>query len=407
MVIEQLDIETIRKDFPVLHQEVNGKPLIYFDNAATTHKPQQVIDGLVHYYSKDNANIHRGIHALAERATAAFEETRDAVKDFLGASKREEIIFTRGVTDSINLVATAWGRKFIQEGDEIIVSTMEHHSNIVPWQMLCEEKKAVLKVIEVDEKGDLNYEQYKSILSSKTKLVSVMHASNVLGTINDVKTIIDEAHNVGAKVFIDGAQSAAHININVQDLDCDFFAFSAHKIYGPTGTGALYGKFDILNEMNPYQGGGEMIAEVDFGGTTYNELPYKFEAGTPNIADVVAMKFAIDYINKIGKESILKHEEQLVAQATDGLKDVPEIQFFGTSAHKVGVVSFTLANKHHFDAGMLLDAMGIAVRTGHHCAQPLMKRYAIEGTIRASFAAYNTEEEVEKLIQSVHKISKI
>lgn len=404
---EVIDTQKIRADFPVLDQTINGKQLVYFDNAATTQKPSAVIDALVHYYQTDNANIHRGIHTLAERATRDFEATREAVRAFLGATSTEEIIFTSGTTQGINLVASTFGRKFIGEGDEIIISGLEHHSNIVPWQMLCEEKGSILKVIPVTDEGELDMEVYASLLSPKVKLVAVNHVSNALGTINPIKQIIDQAHAVGAKVLIDGAQSSSHITIDVQALDVDFYAFSGHKIYGPTGVGVLYGKKDLLNAMPPYMGGGEMIKEVSFEKTTYNELPYKFEAGTPNIADVIALKAAIDYINVIGKENIAAHEDALLAYATERLLKIEGLRIIGTAKEKVSVVSFVIEGIHPQDIGVLLDNQGIAVRTGHHCTQPLMKRFNIVGTTRASFAVYNTIEEVDRLITGLERVIKM
>ncbi len=404
---EVIDTQKIRADFPVLDQTINGKQLVYFDNAATTQKPSAVIDALVHYYQTDNANIHRGIHTLAERATRDFEATREAVRAFLGAASTEEIIFTSGTTQGINLVASTFGRKFIGEGDEIIISGLEHHSNIVPWQMLCEEKGSILKVIPVTDEGELDMEVYASLLSPNVKLVAVNHVSNALGTINPIKQIIDQAHAVGAKVLIDGAQSSSHIPIDVQALDVDFYAFSGHKIYGPTGVGVLYGKKDLLNAMPPYMGGGEMIKEVSFEKTTYNELPYKFEAGTPNIADVIALKAAIDYINVIGKENIAAHEDALLAYATERLLKIEGLRIIGTAKEKVSVVSFVIEGIHPQDIGVLLDNQGIAVRTGHHCTQPLMKRFNIVGTTRASFAVYNTIEEVDRLITGLERVIKM
>ena len=385
-----LDIHAIRQQFPVLNRLVKGKPLIYFDNAATSQKPQVVIDALVEYYSGFNANIHRGIHTLAEEATAAFEATRDTVKQFINAGAREEIIFTRGTTESINLVAYTWGRQNIGAGDEIIISTMEHHSNIVPWQMLCEEKGAVLKVIPINDEGELLMDEYKKLLSPKTKLVSVVHVSNALGTVNPVKQITELAHAAGAIVLIDGAQSSVHLDIDVQKIDADFFAFSSHKLYGATGAGVLYGKRSLLESMPPFQGGGEMIREVTFGKTTYADLPYKFEAGTPNIADTVVLKTAIEFINKIGKDKIRQHENELLKYATTQLEQIPGLQIIGRAKEKVSLISFVIDKIHPQDIGILLDNRGVAVRTGHHCAQPLMQRCGITGTTRASFAVYNT-----------------
>lgn len=402
-----LDINKIRQDFPILDEKVNGRDLVYFDNAATTQKPTIVLEALSNYYGHYNANIHRGIHFLAEKATAAFEDSRTTIQKFLNAARKEEIIFTYGTTDGINLVAQTYGRKFLKEGDEIIISTLEHHSNIVPWQMLCEEKGCVLRVIPIDDKGDLILEEYEKMLSEKTKFVSVVHVSNALGTINDVKFIIEKAHAVGAKVLIDGAQASSHITIDVQELDTDFYAFSAHKLFGPTGMGVLYGKSDVLNAMPPYRGGGEMIKEVTFEKTTYNELPYKFEAGTPNIADVVAVKFAIDYINELGKENIAAYEDELLKYATEQLSEISGLRIVGQAKEKVSVVSFVLDGVHPQDVGVILDQQGIAVRTGHHCTQPLMNRLGLPGTSRASFAVYNTTQEIDKLVAGIHKVKKM
>ena len=401
------DVYAIRKQFPALSREVKGKPLVYFDNAATTQKPQAVIDALVNYYSNYNANIHRGIHTLAEEATAAFESTRDTVRQFINAEKREQVIFTRGATEGINLVAYSWGRQNIQAGDEIIISAMEHHSNIVPWQMLCEEKDAVLKVIPFNNEGELVMEEYEKLLGPKTKLVSVVHVSNSLGTVNPVKQIIDAAHKVGAVVLIDGAQSTVHLDIDVQAMDCDFFVFSGHKLYGPTGTGVLYGKLHLLESMPPFLGGGEMIKEVTFEGTVYNDLPYKFEAGTPNIADTIALKTALDFINQTGKDKIRKHEVELLEYASSQLEEIDGLRIIGRATDKVSVVSFVIDKLHPQDIGILLDNGGIAVRTGHHCTQPLMMCFGIPGTIRASFAVYNTKEEVDIMVKSVHKAIKM
>lgn len=400
-----LDISAIRQQFPILHQQVNGKPLVYFDNAATNQKPETVINALNAYYLGYNANIHRGIHVLAEKATEAFEDTRKAVQEFIGARETEEVIFTKGTTEGINLVAATWGRMAIKAGDEIIISTMEHHSNIVPWQMLCEEKGAKLRVIPISEKGEIIWEEFEKLLNDKTKLVSLVHASNALGTINPVQKVIKAAHAVGAKVLIDGAQASAHLPIDVQALNVDFYVFSGHKLYGPTGVGVLYGKRALLEAMPPYQGGGEMIAEVSFEKTTYNVIPYKFEAGTPNIADVVALKAAISFVNKYGKSGIAAHEDALLQYATEKIGAIEGIRLVGTAADKVSVLSFVLEGMHPFDVGMMLDAKGIAVRTGHHCTQPLMKRLGLEGTIRASFAIYNTFEEIDILVAALKDLA--
>ncbi|WP_109832346.1 cysteine desulfurase [Reichenbachiella versicolor] len=407
MVSTELDIESIRKQFPILHQEVNGKPLIYFDNAATSQKPQSVIDALTHYYDSDNANIHRGIHTLAERSTTAFEDSRKAVAKFLNANEVEEIIFTKGTTEGINLVASTFGRKFISEGDEIVVSNLEHHSNIVPWQLLCEEKGCVLKVIPVNNQGELIMEEFDKLLSDKTKFVSVNYISNALGTINPVQDIINKSHEVGAKVLIDAAQAAPHVRLDVQSMNCDFLAFSGHKVYGPTGVGALYGKRELLEKMPPYQGGGEMIKDVSFSGTTYNDIPYKFEAGTPNIGEVIALKAALDFVNDLTPEAIAEHEHELLEYANELLKDVDGFQPVGTAKNKASVVSFLIDGVHPFDLGQILDAKGIAVRTGHHCAQPLMERFEIEGTVRASFSVYNTKEEIKEFVEALKSAVKM
>ncbi len=402
-----IDIHQIREQFPVLNRLVHKRPLVYFDNAATSQKPQRVIDALTDYYSNYNANIHRGIHSLAEEATSAYESTRVAVKEFLGAKYSEEIIFTRGTTESINLVAFTWGRKNIREGDEIIISGLEHHSNIVPWQMVCEEKKGILKVIPVSDEGEISVEAFKNLLSPRTKLVSIAHVSNALGTINPVEEIISLAHKAGAIVLIDGAQSAVHLDINVQKMDCDFFAFSGHKVYGPTGIGILYGKKEILEAMPVFMGGGEMIKEVTFEKTTYNELPYKYEAGTPNIADTIALKYALEFTKEINRIFGKKHEQELLKYATAQLKLIEGLEIIGRAKNKIGVISFIIKGIHPQDLGVLLDNQGVAVRTGHHCTQPLMKRFGIPGTVRASFAVYNTIEEIDIFITALHKAIKM
>jgi cysteine desulfurase/selenocysteine lyase len=402
-----LNIASIRSDFPILNEVINGKQLVYFDNAATTQKPRLVLDALAGYYEHYNANIHRGIHHLAEKATSAFELSRRRLQAFLNAEFPEEIIFTYGTTDGINLVASSYGRKFLKEGDEVIISTMEHHSNIVPWQMLCEEKGCILKVIPINDDGELLMDEYEKLLTERTKFVSVVHVSNSLGTINPVKEIIEKAHKVGAKVLLDGAQASSHIHLDVQDLDCDFYSLSLHKIYGPTGMGILYGKKDLLNAMPPYRGGGEMIKEVTFAKTTYNELPYKFEAGTPNIADVVAAKYALDYVDTLGKSNIAAYEHELLAYATEAVSEIEGLRIIGKAKDKVSVLSFVIDGIHHQDIGVLLDQQGIAVRTGHHCTQPLMNRFNISGTSRASFAVYNTIEEIDLLVKGLHKVKKM
>ncbi|HVM88977.1 MAG TPA: cysteine desulfurase [Puia sp.] len=407
VIRNSFDVHAIREQFPILNREVKGRPLIYFDNAATSQKPQVVIDALTDYYSNYNANIHRGIHTLAEEATAAFEKTRDTVKEFINSETREQIVFTSGTTESINLVAYTWGRQNIKEGDEVIISAMEHHSNIVPWQVLCEQKNAKLKVIAVNDDGELLMDEFEKLLSTKTKLVSIVHVSNATGTVNPVKEMIRAAHTVGAVVLVDGAQSSVHLDIDMQQTDCDFFAFSAHKLYGPTGVGVLYGKKNLLESMPVFQGGGEMIKEVSFDKTTFNDLPYKFEAGTPNIAATIAFKTAIDFVNKIGKEKIREHENELLNYATGQLKQISGLKIIGRAKEKTGLVSFVIDKTHPQDIGILLDNRGIAVRTGHHCAQPLMQRFGIPGTVRASFALYNTREEIDELVMGLHKAVKI
>ena len=398
-----LDIQKIRADFPVLDQQVNGSPLIYFDNAATTQKPKSVIDALSHYYASDNANIHRGIHALAERATTAFELTRTKIKEFINAPSSDQIILTAGTTGSINLVAQTFGRANFSKGDKILISNLEHHSNIVPWQMIAEEKGAIIEVIPVDERGVLDLEAYGNLLDASVKLVAVNHVSNAIGTINPIAEMIQLAHAHGAKVMIDGAQSIAHLDIDVQALDIDFFAFSAHKLFGPTGVGVLFGKRELLESMPPYQGGGEMIKEVSFDGTTYNELPYKFEAGTPNIADVIALSAAIDYVNALSKEALFTQELALLAYATEQLSTIPGLRIIGTAPDKIAVISFVMDGIHPQDLGVLLDKFGIAIRTGHHCVQPLMKRFGLPGTCRASFAFYNTFEEIDLFVKALRR----
>ena len=398
-----LDIQKIRADFPVLDQQVNGSPLIYFDNAATTQKPNSVIDALSHYYTSDNANIHRGIHALAERATTAFELTRTKIKEFINAPSSDQIILTAGTTGSINLVAQTFGRANFSKGDKILISNLEHHSNIVPWQMIAEEKGAIIEVIPVDERGVLDLEAFRNLLDASVKLVAVNHVSNAIGTINPIAEMIQLAHAHGAKVMIDGAQSIAHLDIDVQALDIDFFAFSAHKLFGPTGVGVLFGKRELLESMPPYQGGGEMIKEVSFEGTTYNELPYKFEAGTPNIADVIALSAAIDYVNALSKEALFTQELALLAYATEQLSTIPGLRIIGTAPDKIAVISFVMDGIHPQDLGVLLDKFGIAIRTGHHCVQPLMKRFGLPGTCRASFAFYNTFEEIDLFVKALRR----
>lgn len=400
---KQFDVSEIRKDFPILSTSVHGKPLVYFDNGATSQKPQVVIDAISKYYSDYNSNIHRGVHHLSQVATTAYEKARDTIKTYINAKHNYEVLFTKGTTDGINLVASSFG-ELLSEGDEIIISAMEHHSNIVPWQMLCERKKAVLKVIPMSHKGELDMDAFSQLLSSKTKLVSVTHISNALGTVNPIEEIIEQVHTVGAKVLIDGAQSIQHTTVDVQALDCDFYAFSGHKLFGPTGVGILYGKEEILNAMPPYQGGGDMIKEVSFEKTTYNELPHKFEAGTPNIAGGICLGTAFEYLNSLDFDAIEKHEKELLDYATAELSKIPNIKFYGEAEHKASVISFLVEGTHPYDVGTLLDKMGIAVRTGHHCTQPIMSFYQIPGTIRVSFAFYNTKEEIDYFVNALKRI---
>lgn len=401
------NIEQIRQDFPILNETVHKHKLVYLDNAATTQKPLSVIKKIEEGYTRQNANVHRGVHFLSQMATEAHEDARKTVQNFLGAEHSHEIIFTRGTTESINLVAYSFGETFLKEGDEIIVSEMEHHSNIVPWQLLRTRKNITIKVIPFNEKGELDLDVYASLFTERTRLVAVNHVSNVLGTINPVKQIIETAHSHNVPVLIDGAQSVPHISVNVKDLDVDFYVFSAHKIYGPTGMGVLYGKEKWLDAMVPYQGGGEMIAQVSFENTTFNELPYKFEAGTPDFIGSTALAEAIRYVQNIGMDEIAAYETYLLNYATEKLKNLGDIRIFGTSEHKSAVISMQVGNIHHYDIGTLLDKLGIALRTGHHCAQPIMKHFGIEGTLRASFALYNTTEEIDTLIAGIQRVKQL
>ena len=392
-----------RKDFPILDQQVNGYPLVYFDNAATSQKPKVVIDALNDYYQTINSNIHRGVHHLSQLATARFEEARRAVQQFIHAPHAHEVILTKGTTESINLVASSFCQRFLHAGDEVVVSEMEHHANIVPWQLACERHGATLRVLPFDDRGMLRMEELDSLLNEKTRIVAVNHVSNTLGTINPVAEIIRKAHAKGIPVLVDGAQAAGHLPIDVQALDCDFYCFSGHKMYAPMGVGVLYGKEQWLNEMPPYQGGGEMIKTVTFARTTYNELPYKFEAGTPAVGDVIGLQTAIEYINSIGLEVIAGQEQALLEYATQQLLQIDGLQIVGTAPHKSSIISFNINNLHPFDIGTLIDQMGIAVRTGHHCSMPIMEHFSIPGTVRASFAFYNTEEEIDRLVAAVKK----
>lgn len=401
------NIESIRADFPILTQRVHNRPLVYLDNAATTQKPWSVIQKIEEGYTKQNANVHRGVHFLSQMATEAHEAARATVQQFLGAAHAHEIIFTRGTTESINLVAASFGETFLKQGDEVIVSEMEHHSNIVPWQLLQQRKGIIIKVIPFNEAGELDLQAYASLFSDRTKLVAVNHVSNVLGTINPVQQIIQIAHHNNVPVLIDGAQSVPHIAVNVQELDADFYVFSGHKIYGPTGMGVLYGKEKWLDAMVPYQGGGEMIAQVSFEKTTFNELPYKFEAGTPDFIGSTALAEAIRYVQNIGMDQIAAYETYLLNYATDKLQQLGDVRFFGTSSHKSAVISMQVGNIHHYDMGTLLDKLGIALRTGHHCAQPIMQHFGIEGTLRASFALYNTTQEIDALVAGIQRVKQL
>ena len=402
-----MDIQKIREDFPILSREVYGKPLVYLDNGATTQKPRLVVDSIVDEYYSVNANVHRGVHYLSQQATELHESSRRTVREFINAKSTNEVIFTRGTTEAINLLVSSFGQEFMEEGDEVILSVMEHHSNIVPWQLLAARKGIAIKVRPMNDRGELLLDEYEKLFSERTKIVSIMHVSNVLGTVNPVKEMIATAHAHGVPVLIDGAQSVPHIKVDVQDLDADFFAFSSHKIYGPTGIGVLYGKEEWLDRLPPYQGGGEMIQHVSFEKTTFNELPFKFEAGTPDYIGTTALAKALDYVNAIGIENIAAHEHELTAYAMQRLSEIPDIRIFGEAAHKSSVISFLVGDIHHFDMGTLLDRLGIAVRTGHHCAQPLMQRLGIEGTVRASFALYNTKAEIDILVAGIERVRKM
>ncbi len=401
------DVQKLRVDFPILNQQVHGKPLVYFDNAATTQKPNDVIGSISDYYNTYNSNIHRGVHFLSQKATNAYESVRDTVRKFINAEHRHEIIFTRGTTESINLIATSFGKKFLKPGDEVLISWMEHHSNIVPWQMACEERGALLKVIPVSDKGDIETDSYLKLLNEKTKIVAITHVSNALGTIVPVKEMIATAHSRNIPVLVDGAQAISHQQVDVRDLDADFYCFSGHKMYAPMGIGILYGKEKWLEEMPPYQGGGEMIQDVSFVRTTYNELPFKFEAGTPNVGDAIGLEKAINYILSIGMKEIAKHEHELLTYATEELKRINGIRIIGNSDNKAAVISFIHETIHPYDIGTILDQLGIAIRTGNHCAQPLMDRYGIQGTMRASFALYNTKTEIDILYNSLLRTIKM
>lgn len=401
------DVNKLREDFPILSRTIYNKPLVYFDNGATTQKPRVVVDAMVNEYYSVNANVHRGVHFLSMRATELHEESREVVRNFLNARSTNEIIFTRGTTESVNLLAYSFGEAFMKEGDEVIVSVMEHHSNIVPWQLLRDRKGIVIKVIPMNDRGELLLDEYEKLFSPRTKLVSVVHVSNVLGTINPVKQMIEIAHKHDVPVFVDGAQAVPHMPVDVQALDADFYAFSGHKVYGPTGVGVLYGKENWLDKLPPYQGGGEMIGSVSFERTTYNELPYKFEAGTPDYVGTTALACALRYVSAIGMDAIGNWEHELTQYALRRFEEIGDIRVFGNAVERGGVLSFQVGNIHHFDLGTLLDRLGIAVRTGHHCAQPLMQRLGIEGTARASFGLYNTKEEVDALIAGIERVRKM
>ncbi|HYQ91947.1 MAG TPA: cysteine desulfurase [Candidatus Competibacteraceae bacterium] len=399
-----LDLKRIRQEFPILHQQVHGKPLVYLDNAASCQKPRAVIDAISECYSRYYANIHRGVHHLSERSTAAYEGAREKVRAFLNAASSREIIFTRGTTEAINLVASSFGNMQVGPGDEVVITAMEHHSNIVPWQMLCERQKATLRVVPIDDAGELILEEYERLLTERTKLVAVVHVSNALGTVNPVKAIIDLAHARGIPVLLDGAQSVPHLPVDVRALDCDFFAFSGHKVYGPSGVGVLYGKAYLLEAMPPYQGGGDMIRTVTFAKTEYADLPHKFEAGTPAIADVIGLGAALDWVTAIDLDTIAAHEHDLLVYATEQLNDIPGLRLIGTARDKAAVISFVLEGVHPHDIGTILDQEGVAIRTGHHCAQPVMERYQLPATARASFAVYNTRKEVDVLVVAIRKV---
>ena len=407
MVKTELNIEQIRKDFPILHQEVNGKPLVYFDNAASTQKPKVVIDRVADYYSNEHSNIHRGVHSLSAAATEEYELSRKTVQAHFNAKFDHEIVFNKGTTDGINLVANGFAKSFLKEGDEVLVSELEHHSNIVPWQMACEQTGAKLKVIPITDSGEWIMEEFHNLLSDRTKIIAVNHVSNALGTMNPITDVIEAAHSKGIPVLLDGAQAVPHMAVDVQALDCDFYVMSGHKLFGPTGVGVLYGKEEWLNKLPTYQGGGDMIKTVSFEKTTYNELPFKFEAGTPNIAGVIGLKTAIDYVNEIGLDAIADYEQELLEYGTEKLSQIEGLKIYGTAKNKASVISFLLDGIHPYDAGTILDKLGIAVRTGHHCTQPVMTRFGIPGTVRASFAFYNTKEEIDALYEGLLRVKKM
>ncbi|MGH9793919.1 MAG: SufS family cysteine desulfurase [Candidatus Acidiferrales bacterium] len=405
--VAKFDVERVRRDFPILRRQVRGRPLVYLDNAATSQKPQAVIDAIARYYEEGNANIHRGVHFLSEHATEEHEKARGTVQHFLKAASPSEIVFVRGATEAINLVAQTYGRTHVGAGDEVLITTIEHHSNIVPWQILCEQTGAKLRVVPISDRGELLLEEFERLLGPRTKMVAVTHVSNALGTINPVQRIVEMAHRRNIPVLIDGAQAASHLGIDVQALDCDFYAFSGHKVFGPTGIGVLYGKSATLDAMPPYQGGGDMISSVTFEKTTYNKLPYKFEAGTPNVAGAIGLAAALDYVHRLGIDEIAAHETDLLTYATAALGAMPDVRVIGTAAEKAGVLSFVLEGIHPHDVGTILDREGIAIRTGHHCAQPVMQRFGVPATARASFALYNTREEVDALVAGIQKVREV
>ena len=399
-----LNIQNIRADFPILSRTIYKRPLIYFDNAATTQKPVQVIRAISNYYEHDNCNIHRGVHYLSMKATEAFEEARREIREFINAPNTQEVVFTKGASESLNLVASSFGKKFLQWGDEVITTIMEHHSNFVPWQIICEEKGAVLRIANILPNGELDFEHLKSLISDRTKIITLTHVSNVLGTINPIKEIIAFAHQHGIPVLVDGAQGVSHLRVDVTDLDCDFYCFSGHKMYGPMGIGVLYGKEKWLEELPPYQSGGEMVKDVSIERTTFNELPFKFEAGTPNVEGVMGLKAAVQYLKNLGMDNIRAYEDELLRHANEALSSIGGVRFFGTAPEKASLVSFLIGEIHPFDAGTIIDKMGIAVRTGHHCAQPLIDHFGIPGTVRASFAFYNTVDEIDRLAEAVKRV---
>jgi len=401
------DVDRVREDFPVLLQKVHGRPLVYLDNAATTQKPRPVLDAVRRFYTAECANVHRAVHLLSERATADYEASRTKVRRFLNAAEDREIVFVRGATEGVNLVAQSYGRRHVGAGDEVVITAMEHHSNIVPWQMLCEERGARLRVAPINDDGELLVEEYESLLGERTQLVAIAHVSNALGTVNPVRRLVEMAHRRGVPVLVDGAQAVPHLPVDVRELDCDFYVFSGHKLYGPTGIGVLYGKAQLLDAMPPYQGGGDMIRSVTFEKTTYNDLPYKFEAGTPHIAGAIGLGAAIDYVTSVGLEAVAEHEHELLACATDALSAVPGLRLIGTAREKAGVISFVLEDVHPHDVGTVLDREGVAVRAGHHCAQPVMQRFGVPATTRASFGMYNTRDEIDALVRGIHKVREV